>query len=479
MSCDINDVISMNAIMLRRFDAESASVNRLKRDWALIGQLLKNDDDDDDDDARSKLFGDDYENRITNVAWRIRETDARVRYKRQTYIATTTNLIEAYRSLLRVAVTCYAPSRGNASCVVAGRKRQIVQQTIRRAKRVAEDMRWMDIAMSLIQLSNYSSDSNAAASGASFERRDAKTNAQKRSAATTNERVGAVKMRRVVVPRCAVVTMNDDDDEDDKRNDGGGDSGGDEENDDCNDHSTASSFANDNCRDGGGDNDERDDEEDLSVERNTISSRSNTCKSSERSGGGSGGCAGKINSQGKFVYNRILHFQDCIKQFQGNKSCKIPSAVLDQLSLKFRDYNLLVDSTNDHVRYSKITPVQIALFLKELKLTKQYENVNVIYNVLTGRRAADICHLENQLVDDFKRLVALYDSLHGKDAVEELDRKNFMNVQYLLFQLLRRHDYQCKIEDFSVLKTVDRKLFHDRVCGNLFAKLGWKFTPTF
>jgi hypothetical protein len=187
----------------------------------------------------------------------------------------------------------------------------------------------------------------------------------------------------------------------------------------------------------------------------------------------------RVNIVGKFVYNRVLHFQDCIKQFQGKQNCKIPDRLYDDLNAKFKAYRLLVDSDNFHVRYSRITIQHILMFLKELKYTKHYENVNVIYYALTNKRVADISHLENKLVEDFKELVYLYDSLHSKDKPEQLDRKNFMNVQYLLFQLLRRHGYPCKVDDFSILKTTDRKLFHDTICGNLFEKLGWNFTPTF
>ena len=187
----------------------------------------------------------------------------------------------------------------------------------------------------------------------------------------------------------------------------------------------------------------------------------------------------RVNIIGKFVYNRVLHFQDCIKQFQGKQNCKIPDVVYDDLNRKFKSYRLLIDSDNFHARYSKITPQHILMFLRELKYVKHYENVNVIYYVLTNKRIADISHLENKLIEDFKQLVSLYDSLHSKDKPDELDRKNFMNVQYLLFQLLRRHGYKCKLEDFSILKTIDRKLFHDKICSNLFQKLGWNFTPTF
>ena len=192
----------------------------------------------------------------------------------------------------------------------------------------------------------------------------------------------------------------------------------------------------------------------------------------------------RVNIVGKFIYNRVLHFQDCIKQYQGKQNCKIPDNLYQDLDDKFRSYRLLITDTTDtplpkHVKYSKITRNHIMMFLKELRYTKHYENVNLIYFTLTSKRVDDISHLEDRLVDDFKELVSLYDDIHGKDKPEELDRKNFMNVQYLLFQLLRRHGHPCKIENFTILKTVDRKLFHDTICKNLFDKLGWKFTPTF
>lgn len=182
---------------------------------------------------------------------------------------------------------------------------------------------------------------------------------------------------------------------------------------------------------------------------------------------------------GKFIYNRLLHFQDCIKQFQGKQNCKIPDKIYVDLEKKLLDYRLLIDSDNPLVRYSKITKQHILMFLKELKYVKHYENVNVIYSVLTNKKIDDIGNLEKQLLEDFKELVILYDNLHSKDKAEEIDRKNFLNVQYLLFQFLRRHGYYCKIEDFSILKTTDRKQFHDKICCKLFQKLGWNFTPVF
>lgn len=186
----------------------------------------------------------------------------------------------------------------------------------------------------------------------------------------------------------------------------------------------------------------------------------------------------RVNIVSKFSYSRVSHFQECIKQYQGKQNCKIPKEVLENLEKKFKAFKLLND-TEGEVKYGKITREHIFLFLKQLGYTNQYENVNFIYCILTGKKIDDIEHLEYQLIEDFKELTNLYDQVHGKDKHQELKRKNFMNVQYILYQLLRNRNHPCSIKDFSVLKTVEKKKFHDEVCSKLFEQLGWNFTPTF
>ena len=71
-------------------------------------------------------------------------------------------------------------------------------------------------------------------------------------------------------------------------------------------------------------------------------------------------------------------------------------------------------------------------------------------------------------------LTNMYDKIF-----KNIDRKNFINTQYVLYQLLRRHKHPCNKCDFSILKTIDRECFHDEVCKKLFEKLGWNHTPYF
>ena len=138
--------------------------------------------------------------------------------------------------------------------------------------------------------------------------------------------------------------------------------------------------------------------------------------------------------------------------------------MFDGLDKKFKAFRLLNESESDYVKYSKITKDHITLFLKQLNFTNQYENANYIYFTLTGKQQDNIEYLEHQLIEDFKELSNLYDVIHGKDKPQELKRKNFMNVQYILYQLLKNRNHPCNIKDFSVLKTVEKKKFHDDIC---------------
>ena len=112
------------------------------------------------------------------------------------------------------------------------------------------------------------------------------------------------------------------------------------------------------------------------------------------------------------------------------------------------------------------------MFLKDLGYTNHYENVHLIHYNLTDVKPDDISYLEDQLLDDFDTLTNLYDKRY-----KNIDRKNFINTQHILYQLLIHHKHHCNRENFGILKTLDRRSFHDEVCKTLFQELGWNYTP--
>lgn len=185
----------------------------------------------------------------------------------------------------------------------------------------------------------------------------------------------------------------------------------------------------------------------------------------------------RVNLASKYLYDRITHFKDCINQFQGKQNSSIDPKVYDDLIRQFLAHDLIpadYKTMPKSVAFKDITKEHIMLFLKESGYTKHYEDMVLIHSVLTGISPPNITALENQLLHDFDQLTSLYDKKYRQH-----DRKNFINTQYVLYQLLKRHKFPCKKEDFNILKTIDRKFYHDDICKALFEELDWNFNPTF
>ena len=189
--------------------------------------------------------------------------------------------------------------------------------------------------------------------------------------------------------------------------------------------------------------------------------------------------ASRVNISGKYTYERRIHFRDCMNQYQGKQNSTIQPQVYKDINNKLISYGIISpdETIPKETRYAKVTKEQILIFLKETEHTNHYEDCNLIFHNITGKQLDDISYLEQKLLEDFDLLSALYDKKFRNN--KKTTRKSFINTQYVLYQLLRRHKHPCKKEDFNILKTLDRKNFHDDVCKELFEELGWNFTPSF
>jgi hypothetical protein len=184
----------------------------------------------------------------------------------------------------------------------------------------------------------------------------------------------------------------------------------------------------------------------------------------------------RVNISSKYSYDRKTHFRECIAQYHGKQNVTIPEKIYSDLDEQFIFHCLLSGDKNTPKieRYANITRKTVMTFLKELGYPKQYENLNLIHSIITDSKLDDIDYLNEQILLDFDILSELYD----KRSVDT-SRKNFINTQYVLFQLLRRHGHPCDKEDFTNLKTVDRKFFHENIIKNLFEELKWNYTSIF
>jgi hypothetical protein len=183
---------------------------------------------------------------------------------------------------------------------------------------------------------------------------------------------------------------------------------------------------------------------------------------------------------GRYKYERRSHFRDTMNQFQGRQQKTFPPLLYRRLEEEFEAHHLCrplppgsaawSECQRRHYRYANVTKAHILTFLAECKYSKYYEDVNLLHSYYTGTPCPDISTYESLLMEDFDKVVAVYERMN-------IDRDNFLNSNSTLYQLLRRRGYPCKVSDFSILKTKDRIITHETIMADIFRLLNWKFYP--
>jgi len=186
----------------------------------------------------------------------------------------------------------------------------------------------------------------------------------------------------------------------------------------------------------------------------------------------------RVNLSQKYKYNKKTHFRDTMNQYQGKQNKKIDPIVYEKCDQWFKRHNLLLDVEEDVVgekerfyrQHKKITKGHIDMALCETGNTSNYEDVNLIHNYFTGIPCPDISHIESDLNDDFDKVAEAYETL------KDVDRTNFLNSQYVLYQLLRRRKEKVDEGDFHKLKTRERLIEHDIIYSKICLINEWSFS---
>lgn len=178
-----------------------------------------------------------------------------------------------------------------------------------------------------------------------------------------------------------------------------------------------------------------------------------------------------INLNQKYKYEKICHFKDTVNQFQTKQNKFIPEKIFTELEEMIEKHGLKINNGKNRKEiYSKITKQHIRKFLSETSNNKYYEDVQLFYCKLTDTTPPDISHLERNLYEDFELLVDAFLKISSNT-----NRKNFLNSQYVLKQLLRRYNYEVKDDDLNMLKTPNRIREHDEIYEKCCEILNWNF----
>ena len=85
---------------------------------------------------------------------------------------------------------------------------------------------------------------------------------------------------------------------------------------------------------------------------------------------------------------------------------------------------------------------------------------------ITGKTVDDISHLEDHLLANFRLFSAEYDLERIK-----LGRNKFLNMNYVLFHLLKQLGHKVDPNNFPLLKTEKTKNKYDEIMEKIFKKL--------
>lgn len=179
----------------------------------------------------------------------------------------------------------------------------------------------------------------------------------------------------------------------------------------------------------------------------------------------------RVNLTNKFVYSRKGHFIDAIKRFQCEQKYD-PKKVKYALEVitKEMEYHGL---TSKRGLSNSVTRDNIYTFLTEQSLNTHYNDLNLLYSLISGERPPDISMYVDDIMEDFELLEAALKALNDDSRV------NSWNVYFKLYKLLQRRGYKCRKNEFYVLKTKEKEDEHDEKLKQAFDLLGWEWKPTF
>jgi len=163
-----------------------------------------------------------------------------------------------------------------------------------------------------------------------------------------------------------------------------------------------------------------------------------------------------------YAYKKINHFAEWLASVQAKEKTTIPDEVLDALRVEYKKIRVTTAS--------QITASRTKEFLKKLKMTKYYEHVHYITELLSGIPPVSIPpDLEERLKLMFHEIQEPW------EKTKPADRSNFFSYSYVLHkfcELLGEDEY---LPLFPLLKSSQKLYQQDKMWKSVCAELGWEF----
>lgn len=169
-----------------------------------------------------------------------------------------------------------------------------------------------------------------------------------------------------------------------------------------------------------------------------------------------------IRETNNAIYKRIGHFDDIIKQIEGQNTKSIPSSLFDDLQEYFNKYSF--------IDKMKLTISELQEILKKLNYSTQYENIYFIFEKITGRPSIRFKEETKMLLREMFKQIQLPYEKHRPHT-----RTNFINYSYVFIKFLMLIGDTEPLVHFSLLKDRNKLYETELMWKKICNELDWPF----
>lgn len=170
------------------------------------------------------------------------------------------------------------------------------------------------------------------------------------------------------------------------------------------------------------------------------------------------------------------HMIDVVQKFQGKQNTFIKDDVYENIENVLNRYRLLNNSDKKFIKFERVSLQDIKMALEECGYINHYDDCQLIYTNLTGKSAPDLSSIIQDIYDDYDKILTVYEECVEKVLKKYNNtyvRKSFMSGHYILYQILKRRNFKCDLNNFNILKSDGPLFFHDRVYKKIAKRFGW------
>jgi hypothetical protein len=164
-----------------------------------------------------------------------------------------------------------------------------------------------------------------------------------------------------------------------------------------------------------------------------------------------------------FAYKKINHFNEWLAQFQAKENTDIPQDVLEAIMTELRKQRITDPK--------KIKAEKIREILQKLKLSKMYDHVQQIKNLIQHQMTNLTLskEMEEKLQHMFKEILPSFIKFCPKG------RSNFLSYPYVLYKMCQLLEMDEFLPCFQLLKSREKLYQQDQVWQKICAEMRWQF----